>query len=28
VATGIVLLTGTFTRIAGWFYQYVSPPSL
>ncbi len=28
VATGIVLLTGTFTRIAGWFYQYVSVPSL
>ena len=28
VATGIVLLTGAFTRIAGWFYQYVSPPSL
>ena len=28
VATGIVLLTGSFTRIAGWFYQYVSPPSL
>jgi cytochrome c-type biogenesis protein len=28
VATGIVLITGTFTRIAGWFYQYVSVPSL
>ena len=28
VATGVVLLTGAFTRIAGWFYQYVSPPSL
>ena len=28
VATGVVLITGTFTRIAGWFYQYVSPPSL
>lgn len=28
VATGIVLLTGSFTRIAGFFYQYVQPPSL
>ena len=28
VATGIVILTGTFTRIAGFFYQYVKPPSL
>jgi len=28
VATGIVLLTGTFTRIAGWFYQYVNVPTL
>jgi len=28
VATGIVLITGSFTRIAGFFYQYVKPPSL
>lgn len=28
VATGIVLVTGTFGRVAGWFYQYVKPPSL
>ncbi|MBV9648166.1 MAG: cytochrome c biogenesis protein CcdA [Candidatus Eremiobacteraeota bacterium] len=28
VATGIVLVTGSFTRIAGFFYQYVKPPSL
>jgi cytochrome c-type biogenesis protein len=28
VATGIVLVTGTFGRVAGWFYQYVQPPSL
>ena len=28
VATGIVLITGTFGRVAGFFYQYVKPPSL
>ncbi len=28
VATGLVLVTGTFGRVAGWFYQYVQPPSL
>jgi cytochrome c-type biogenesis protein len=28
VATGVVIFTGTFTRIAGFFYQYVKPPSL
>ncbi len=28
VATGIVLFTGSFGRVAGFFYQYVKPPSL
>ena len=28
LATGVVLITGSFTRIAGFFYQYVKPPSL
>jgi cytochrome c-type biogenesis protein len=28
VATGLVLVTGSFTRVAGFFYQYVKPPSL
>ncbi|MFN2460964.1 MAG: cytochrome c biogenesis CcdA family protein [Candidatus Velthaea sp.] len=28
VATGVVLITGSFTRVAGFFYQYVQPPSL
>jgi cytochrome c-type biogenesis protein len=28
IATGVVLFTGTFGRVAGWFYQYVKPPSL
>jgi cytochrome c-type biogenesis protein len=28
VATGLVLVTGSFTRIAGFVYQYVKPPSL
>jgi cytochrome c-type biogenesis protein len=28
IATGLVLVTGSFTRIAGFFYQYVKPPSL
>jgi len=28
VATGVVLITGTFGRVAGWFYQYVKPPSI
>jgi len=28
IATGIVLMTGTFIKIAGWFNQYVNVPSL
>jgi cytochrome c-type biogenesis protein len=28
VATGVVLVTGSFGRVAGFFYQYVKPPSL
>jgi cytochrome c-type biogenesis protein len=28
VATGIVVATDQFTRIAGFFYQYVKPPTL
>jgi len=28
VATGLVLVTGTFGRVAGFFYQYVKPPNL
>lgn len=28
VATGIVLATDSFTRVAGFFYQFVQPPSL
>jgi cytochrome c-type biogenesis protein len=28
IATGVVLMTGSFTRIAGWFYQYVNVPTL
>jgi cytochrome c-type biogenesis protein len=28
VATGIVVATNQFARIAGFFYQYVKPPSL
>jgi cytochrome c-type biogenesis protein len=28
VCTGLVLFTGTFGRVAGFFYQYVKPPSL
>jgi len=28
VATGLVVATDQFTRIAGFFYQYVKPPSL
>jgi cytochrome c-type biogenesis protein len=28
VATGLVLVTNSFTRIAGIFYQYVKPPSI
>ena len=28
VATGLVLITGSFGRVAGFFYQYVKPPSL
>jgi cytochrome c-type biogenesis protein len=28
VATGLVLVTGNFLRVAGFFYQFVKPPSL
>ena len=28
VATGLVVATDTFTRAAGFFYQYVKAPSL
>jgi cytochrome c-type biogenesis protein len=28
VATGLVVASDQFTRIAGFFYQYVKPPSL
>jgi cytochrome c-type biogenesis protein len=28
VATGLVLFTGTFGRVAGFFYQYVKPPNI
>ena len=28
VATGLVVATDSFTRVAGFFYQYVKPPSL
>ena len=28
VATGVVLFTGSFGRVAGFLYQYVKPPSL
>ena len=28
IAVGIILLTDSFTRIAGWFYQYVPQPKL
>ncbi len=28
VATGLVIVTGSFGRVAGFFYQYVKPPSL
>ena len=28
VATGLVLVTDSFTRVAGFFYQFVQPPSL
>ena len=28
VATGIVLVTNNFVRVAGFFYQFVKPPSL
>jgi cytochrome c-type biogenesis protein len=28
IATGVVLVTGSFWRVAGFFYQYVRPPSL
>jgi len=28
VATGIIVATDQFTRVAGFFYQYVKPPSL
>jgi cytochrome c-type biogenesis protein len=28
IATGIVLVTDSFTRVAGFFYQFVQPPGL
>jgi cytochrome c-type biogenesis protein len=28
IATGVVLVTGAFGQVAGFFYQYVKPPSL
>lgn len=28
IATGVVLVTGSFTRVAGFFYQFVQPPGL
>jgi cytochrome c-type biogenesis protein len=28
IATGVVLVTNSFLRIAGWFYQFVPPPKL
>jgi cytochrome c-type biogenesis protein len=28
IATGIVLVTASFPKVAGFFYQYVKPPSL
>jgi len=28
VAAGIVVFSGSFVRVAGWFYQFVRPPSL
>jgi cytochrome c-type biogenesis protein len=28
VATGVVLFTGSFGRVAGFFYEFVKPPSL
>ena len=28
VLTGVVLVTGSFGRVAGFFYQYVKPPSI
>lgn len=28
IATGAVLVTNSFVRVAGFFYQYVKPPSL
>ena len=28
IATGLVLVTNSFVRIAGFFYQFVKPPSL
>ncbi|MGH7706651.1 MAG: cytochrome c biogenesis CcdA family protein [Vulcanimicrobiaceae bacterium] len=28
VATGLVLVTDSFTRVAGFFYQFIQPPSL
>jgi hypothetical protein len=28
VVTGIVVASDQFTRVAGFFYQYVKPPSL
>jgi len=28
IATGVVLVTNSFLRIAGWFYQFVPKPNL
>jgi cytochrome c-type biogenesis protein len=28
ILTGLVIITGSFGRVAGFFYQYVKPPSL
>jgi uncharacterized protein YggT (Ycf19 family) len=28
IATGVVLVTNSFLRIAGWFYQFVPQPKL
>ena len=28
ILTGLVIVTGSFGRVAGFFYQYVKPPSL
>jgi cytochrome c-type biogenesis protein len=28
ILAGLVIVTGSFGRVAGFFYQYVKPPSL